>query len=123
MTQLDNTMLLETRDGRPARVLGTNIQMEDGLKIAVAVRSPDRRYEHVLLYLPDGQYYPSKPSDLDLVTSPVRCWLNIYPDGIIGVYRSKEGADASSFGDRICCLEVEEPEATDLLNNFDYVQD
>ena len=64
----DPTSSVQTRDGRQATVLnnGLPLNFNDGQTIVAATKDVDN-LDFVVLYYPNGQYWPETPSELDLV--------------------------------------------------------
>lgn len=99
----DPTKPVQTRDGRQARILCTDVAA--GPPLVAAILEKDN-YEHVERFDSLGSYYgTSWPHRHDLVNVPeeytLEVWLNLYPGG---AYFSRESADEYAAPNRIACI-------------------
>lgn len=105
---LDLTKPVQTRDGRPVRILCTDRRHSVDTIVALVVRGD--AYEAVVTYAADGSYGIA-PSAEDLINVAERIcgWVNLYPPGVAssrsayvnGVYATREEADGGAGIDRI----------------------
>lgn len=79
--KLDITKPVQTRDGRPVRILCTD---KKGNYPVVGLVTNNDGSETVNSYRHDGVYYSAGVSDADLVNAPERKerWLNMYPPSL-----------------------------------------
>ena len=59
----------------------------------------------------DGSLYAYPGSPGDLINVPpkmvrVDCWINVYPDGDVGIGMNRADADSYATDDRIACIHV-----------------
>jgi hypothetical protein len=66
---LDLTKPIQTRDGRPARVLATDLNHSMGYSLTVAVGNR-RGYEITEQYPPSGRFNPDEDRPYDLINVP-----------------------------------------------------
>jgi hypothetical protein len=102
---------VQTRSGKPARIVATDYKVGNGYTILAIVEEGDREY--AFSYLPDGRFSSAgREEDLDLVNVPQRIkksmWLNIYRRNQIsaGAHDSREQANRDAAFDRVACVEV-----------------
>src|SRR5690606_4254934 len=110
------TKPVQTRDGRPARIICT-----DAKRIEFGIRHPivaeiedDSTWSAVIVaYTESGHYFNSKqPSSHDLINVSIQHkytrtnWVNIYPDGVVTWHSSRHEADVSAAPKRIACKQV-----------------
>lgn len=99
----------QTRDGRPARIICTDLKGGD-LTVAAAIMG-DGDLESILRFRADGKALRSNAeTDADLINKPApmpAVWLNVYGNTISGEHESKADADASADDDRIACRAVQ----------------
>lgn len=114
MKLFDPTKPVQTRDGKPARILCTDFKSNDhDLPIAAAVML-EYGNEAVCFYTVSGLFHDNALfSSLDLVNVPVEhareFWVNFYPEkshSATGLHCSKETADKHGAHDRIACVKV-----------------
>lgn len=94
MAEFDPTKPVQTRDGRPARIICTDREhVTDNI---VALVSLDPRGEHVFEFRKDGHYLCNKEDVLDLVNIPERriVFWNTYNCGDSCVHTTLEDARA-----------------------------
>jgi hypothetical protein len=98
----------QTRDGRPARILATDIRHPNE-PIVAAVDYGE--YEVVRCYKPNGRWHDGRTPENDLVNVPQKRkrWLNIYRGNYSGeLCHTRDEADANAvMGARIACIEIE----------------
>jgi hypothetical protein len=102
----DPTKPFQTRDGRKARIICTDLKDSDGETI-VALISFDDNHEEPGVYYADGRYYRHKESPDDLVNVPETesRWANVYTNGSPG-YASREIADHAARSGRLAVVEL-----------------
>jgi hypothetical protein len=88
---LDLTKPVQTRDGRPARIVCTDRKRENYPVLALVTNSTG--FEEVTSHCADGKFYESgKISHHDLVNVPPKVvselYRNVYPNNSIGAYYS-----------------------------------
>lgn len=119
MKKFDPTKPVQTRDGKPARIMTTDCK-NDNFPIAALIDYGNS--EIAEFYTIDGFLREDHQElDIDLVNCPEKHvrWLNVYSDGGIGVYSSREIADkyASALDKvvpRIACICIEFEEGDGL---------
>lgn len=101
---------VQTRDGRPARIICTNRKGEFPI---IALITEADGLESYLAYTADGFLWSNKsPHSSDLINVPVKhvWWLNIYNGPTCGTLQpTKELADLNSLSNyynRIACIKV-----------------
>lgn len=96
----DPTKPVQTRDGRPARIICTDRNTEINVPIIALVTDNSGR-EGIQCYDSEGHLYGSRESVTDLINVPtVRTgWINIYPDGFTSLLHATE-AVAKSFAEQ-----------------------
>jgi len=109
-TKIDWTKPVQTRDGRKARVLCTDIV--GGFNPVVAAYI-DGCAELVALYSIDGKYFASSDDNpRDLINIPekqvIEYWVNIYQSLHPGLHLTKALAECSSAPNRIACIRVKQ---------------
>lgn len=106
---IDLTKPVQTRDGRKARVICTD--MEGGSERIVALITNRSGGEHPLSYFKNGSYYNDDDSNnTDLINTPEELWVNVYPDGEAQTHSTRDRADNMATNDRIACLKFTEGE-------------
>lgn len=112
--KFDPTKPVQTRDGKPARILCTDFKSNDhDLPIAAAVML-EYGNEAVCFYTVSGLFHDNALiSSLDLVNVSVlhtrEFWINLYPAGSNSMCwpsLSKDGADVVAAPDRVACVKV-----------------
>ena len=101
---IDFTKPVQTRDGRPVRILCTDVYLESGDSIAGIVDG------QLLAWRNTGKYMDSLPTRHDLVQTKEKRvgWINIYPHAhVSNAHPSQERADAKARPDRVACVKVE----------------
>ena len=82
---LDLTKPVQTRDGRPVRILCTDRKHFEGSVVALVLMDGK---EMVRSYNLDGRYLMSSPSDIDLINVPPKVrsevYRNVYREGVVG---------------------------------------
>jgi hypothetical protein len=118
--EFDPTKPVQTRAGRPARILCTDYAPHYYNRNILAIVTYDDGHEVVWSYRANGSFRDNgKEDNLDLVNVPVKKYYNIYRgnnyNGIYGPYDSKGHAasrarlpDGSHTTSYLGCLEVEE---------------
>ena len=102
---------VQTRDGRPVRLLCKDLRSD--YTVAAAVEEKSGGGEFVSVFHHDGEYHNQDCSHLmDLIPVPrkvkVKGWVNVYPGGPHHwIYDDKEGADRYARSDRIACIEID----------------
>ena len=108
---IDWTKPLQTRDGRKARVVATDIATKDEYTHAALVMDEDGD-ESLETYTKEGLWWVSGGlQDKDLVNAPEKrsVWINAYDNGKLGYeFSSREEADATNkdIGRRTGILQV-----------------
>jgi hypothetical protein len=94
---------VQTRDGRPARILCTDLKGDQ--PIAAAIRGAGGN-ETVSEFGENGQWLVGETSDTDLINVPEKrtVWVNIYEDGYTSRYPTRELADIGACRARIACV-------------------
>lgn len=105
---------VQTRDGRMARIVCTDIKGRDDCIGALVLHSDGDESFH--FFYPDGRYRKGFDRALDLINVPKRIqgWVNVYP-GI--VHKTREGADIAippGTDFRIACIYIDIPEGEGL---------
>jgi len=121
MPMLDYEKPVQTRDGRAARIIDTNIQKEHGVYLAVVVSSMDGKTDNILLYYPDGRFQKGRSDNMDLVNVPSKCWVNFYPKGSFDVYRTHTHAKSMRFANCLlthCFDGIEAEVLLSMLNDL-----
>lgn len=112
MKPFDPTKPAQTCDGRPARILCTDLKTYLQWPILAAVTELDGR-EHTYYFSAAGVLpgYAINNGRGDLVNVPVEhareFWVNFYPEkshSASGLHWSKETADKHGAHDRIACI-------------------
>jgi|SRR5215471_6757454 len=106
----DPTKPVQTRDGRVAEIVRTNVDHPD-YPILALIRSREGRQEGVQ-YTNEGRRYGSgHVNGTDLVNVPEKIvrWVNFYPIGshYSGCHISRETADKEATRERIACRRIE----------------
>lgn len=107
---------IQTRDGRPARLLGElNVKQGNPYKKVVAVISEYGTHERAIICRSDGVAQRKGPRITNVPRKHVR-WVNMYDyrDGISGLYSSREAADRGAIESRIACIRIEFEEGEGL---------
>lgn len=105
---------VQTRDGRKARILCTDLNGQWPIVAAVLeTNHVGKQYEMTLHFGKDGVFCGNM-AKTDLVNVPVKVerWINIYPDGQGNyftpiLHKDKILADRDASPDRIACLKIE----------------
>lgn len=109
----DPTKPVQTRDGRPARILITDLKSEWSIAAAVNILGREELYS----FTPDGYFdHPGNVNDLDLVNVPTKVllegWINVYPIGTNEmIHPTRESADRWEQGvdiSRIACIHLKQ---------------
>jgi hypothetical protein len=98
---------VQTRDGRPARIVCTDKKSEHPI---VALIIEKDGFEAVRSYLENGSYDGvTKDGRLDLINVPEKIvrYLNAYPSGESYSYKSRKEADVGATSFRMACFRVE----------------
>lgn len=107
MKNLDITKPVQTRDGKPARIVST--KLGDTYPLGVIATYPDGK-EVFYTCVINGKYNAiSSYSVLDLINVPEKraVWLNIYENNFVIMHTNKESCDSLASPGRIACIEVE----------------
>lgn len=110
----DPTKPVQTRDGRPARIICTDSKCNySGVPqpIVAEVQVHNSSEFTLTTHNETGHLWPDcRPSGNDLVNIPVKhtgtIWINFYPGPYGYVFNSKKIADECAGSDRIACKEV-----------------
>jgi hypothetical protein len=111
MPALDLTKPVQTRDGRPVRILCTD--RKGTAYPVVALVGGDR--QEVIMVTESGRHFSGEENKSDLVNVPVKIeipevWLNVFreADGALCVdaYRSREEADAWADKRVVACIPI-----------------
>lgn len=108
MKTFDPTKPVQTRDGRPARIVATDAKVSNR-PILVLITDPGG-FEGIGYRFLNGRLTPTGESIHDLVNIPVKKsgWINIYADWRYAViYDNKEAADYTATVDRVACIPIE----------------
>lgn len=108
--KFDPTKPVQTRDGRKARILATDIKHEK-YPISAAVTMGNGN-EVVCAFSPDGCFhYERMHRNEDLVNIPekvkVSGFLNVYPNGVATFHRSNIEATNAAGALRIACVPLD----------------
>lgn len=100
---LDLNKPVQTRDGRPARIIATDLLGLYPVAAAIMSRNPETPTEYTESFTRLGEAAHDMPSDLDLVNVPpakkvYERWINIYPNGDDYSYFSAEVAARRALG-------------------------
>lgn len=113
---LDLKKPVQTRDGRPARILATDVNAPRS--IVVAVENSLDKEEFVYTVYPSGEVDKGTlPFKLDIVNAKRKGWLNLYRDGRCYFHNTKEEADRfrDTYGaPLIACIPIEFEEGEGL---------
>lgn len=105
---IDVTRVKRTRDGSPVRVVCSDRISPEGNIIAL-VTQDDR--EIVLTYYANGRYWRDSDHPLDLVEEPetveVERWINVYEDGNVIFFGTRQEADEWWLSGRIACVHIQ----------------
>lgn len=114
--EIDWDKPLQTKNGRPARLLGTLAGTAPyDYRHAVAVTNRAGNRESILMYTDDG-LHPDDNNCLVNVPQKRVKWVNCYPFGDLGdcVHESREAADRNAHRSRIACIRIEFEEGEGL---------
>jgi hypothetical protein len=118
----DPTKPVQTRDGRKARIICTNVLGNFPILALIEyIGHNNTLLEHTYSYHSDGKVDHEKVDHgSDLVNIPQKRWVNLNyfrretSPGIYievgGVYQNKEAADALACESRVACVEIDWPE-------------
>lgn len=103
----DPSKPVRTRDGRPARIICTDLRHPRFSIVALAQRHDGT--EDFLLCTADGSISLPCPSENDLVNVHEKDigWVNIYAHGSSHLHRSRTDADKYASPSRIACIRIE----------------
>lgn len=108
--------LCQTRDGRPARVVCTDLHGNNGRTLLALVKAIHDGGEDHRSFNADGTCCPShNPLPGDLVNIPTKRegWINIYPGAldqdkrVMSGWATKAEADKNASVLRIACIKIE----------------
>lgn len=112
----DPTKPVQTRDGRPVRILATGISSPDGPIVALVASSSVPGREYALHFYEDGRYAEDYTSADDLVnvSQPVVVdgWLNVYATvearrrNRPQVWDTRFDADKAASSERVACIKI-----------------
>lgn len=97
----DPTKPVQTRDGRPARILAADAKLLNTSEGIIAlVRDLTTGQETTQAYFPDGRYTRDRDSLIDLVNVPERVtkYMNLYEVHAGGFHSSLEEAECTASG-------------------------
>lgn len=108
----DPTKPVQTRDGKPARIISTDAKADNYPIVALIADSQGREEAHH--FQADGRACRHDQSPLDLLNIPPKKqtltrWINIYPGGDTGkLYHTKAAADLKQSGhrNRVACKQL-----------------
>lgn len=114
--KFDPTKPVQTRDGKPARIICTNRQ--HSLSIVALIN--DNGTETVHTFTPLGECWGSRGiagyAD-DLINTPMKItrtvYLAVYDDGQINMFRTKENVDKCTFNANLFAIKEITFEATE----------
>lgn len=106
---IDWTKPIETMEGRPARVIATDIKGDRSILVAALNVAGN---ENIYWLDSNGMCFPYRePSVCNVPPAPEVRYFNFYSDGMISNdHESREEADKNAGPDRIACVRVEFPE-------------
>ena len=100
---IDWTKPIQTKDGRKARVLCTDLKGHSPIVIAVScLDSPD---EGVIVYCTEGGVY-SRSTPIINVPIKHTGWLNVYKYDVSDIHFSKADAEYSKTAGRVACIPI-----------------
>lgn len=105
---VDWTKPIQTRDGRPARVLCTDLKSPNELRVVIAVLLTDGKREDVWYRPPCGKFYGmNKESPTDIINVPEKrtVYINIYSPNDMVLHTTKEAAEQCLVKD-LCIARV-----------------
>lgn len=92
-TTFDPTKPVQTRDGRKARIVATDLKSGSGETILACVFSTDDEHEYTMRYFSNGTFWDDGPASADdLINVPEEkvCFINVTNPGggkVLDVYR------------------------------------
>lgn len=113
---LDLTKPVQTRNGRPVRILATDAKGGQSVAGLVTDRGG---YETAYLWSAHGHHFgndadngPRVTDDFDLVNVPEpkktgTMWLNVYPNVPSAAHSSRPAADLNATHSRLACIRVD----------------
>lgn len=106
--QFDPTKPVQTRDGRQAQILRTDLKNNE-YPIAALITQPDGE-EYVSTHFSNGRWVSDTiENENDLVNVPAKVrvdiFINVYPFGALGFHGIRASADQWGDG-RIACLHL-----------------
>lgn len=125
MAEFDPTKPVQTRDGRPARIICTDRKHSRDVIVAL-VTSDTTNDEHLVTYCASGQYVDSITDNVDLVNIPVRVsrYYNIYTTGDPCFHLSLECARRALHGNNyIGTIEVIREDGVDVGRKLHYFKE
>lgn len=109
----DPTKPVQTRDGKPARIIATNRRSQGGSYPIIALITHSTGSEEIALFTEQGLYnYGGLPSSTDLINVPEKRtyerWVNVYADGSAGgPHLDRQSADsAGAHTGRVACIHI-----------------
>lgn len=109
---VDLTKPVQTRDGRPVRILATDRKSPMRTHPILGLVDNGPNTEDVVCWMPEGRYHESQEHHFDLVNvpppPPVVVYANVYPAGprLFGAYASRADADLGAGGTRVGCMRI-----------------
>ena len=109
----DPSKPVQTRGGRPARILATDLAGIFPIAAAVMHNYQSDEWEQVRRF---SAYGKADVGEGDLINIPeereLNVWLNVYPDGQPYqhgfLHDTRRGADNSATSDRIACVHIKQ---------------
>lgn len=121
LMKIDLTKPVQTRDGRPVRIVCTDAPGSCPVVGFCTELSPGQKYTAPETWTAEGAYLPGCEDDYrDLINVPkkIERWHNIYDDGSSNVFLTRDDADAddesSSDFKRVACILVSVTEGEGL---------
>lgn len=104
----DLTKPVRLRDGRPVKILCTDLKADQ--PIAGRVMDEDGDRESVETWYENGHYlYNDRVSEMDLVNMPKRhvMYINFYGNDMFVSHSTKADAESNASDHRIACVRIE----------------
>ena len=108
---VDWTKPIQTRDGRPARLLGVLKGRPFTSHVVALPEESDTSRECLMIRNSDGSASMGCTHPLDIINVPpeprkfVR-WCNVYPQDVITMYYDRVRADSAALGSRTGCRKI-----------------
>lgn len=105
---IDFTKPVQTRDGKPARILCTDRITRELPVVALILLEGN---EQICSFHPDGRYRSDSDSDFDLINVPPKVvsegYSNVYRDGSTGkLHITKDAAQSQALSDAIGLIKI-----------------